>query len=299
MFDLEGLIDWDGKVGDVIFDTNGEASPVLFGVKEVINGFDIFWLGVFGGKTITSADDSVDVAAFLGKSGKDIEVERLTFGAVFFGSIKNSDLLDGSWDGFNKKLGVEWAVEMDFDKTDLLAFGIQSVDDFASGFGNGTHSDDDTLGVWIAIVAEWVIFTAGKTAGFGEVFLNNWGDFVEVLVLGFTGLEVDIVVLSATAGDWVGVWVKSAGSELFDFVHADKFLPFLFVDEFDVLDFVGSTETIEEVHDWSLGLDSDEVGDWGKIGDLLDGTRADHGHASLTAGIDVSVVAEDRKGAGS
>ena len=299
MFDLEGLVDWDGKMGDIVFDTDGETGPVLLSVKEVIDGLDVFWLGVFGRKTITATDDGVDVAAFLGKGSKDIEVERLAFGTVFFGSVKDGDLLNGGWDGLNKKFGIEWAVEMDFDKTDLLAFGIQSVDNFASGFGNGTHSDDDALGLWIAIVAEWVIFTSGKTACFSEIFLNDWGDFVEVLVLGFTGLEVDIVVLSATAGNWVGVWVKSAGSELFDFVHADKFLPFLFVDEFDVLDFVGSTETIEEVHDWGLGLDSDEVGDWGKIGNLLDRARADHGHASLTAGIDVSVVTEDRKGAGS
>ena len=101
MFDLEGLIDWDGKVGDVIFDTDGEAGPVLFGVKEVIDGFDIFWLGVFGRKTITSADDFIDVAAFLGKGSEDIKVERLAFGAVFRGSIKDGDLLDGIWDGFD------------------------------------------------------------------------------------------------------------------------------------------------------------------------------------------------------
>ena len=192
MFDLEGLIDWDGKMGDIVFDANGEAGPVLFGVKEVIDGLDVFWLGVFGRKTITATDNGVDMTAFLSKSGNDIEVERLTFGTIFFGSIKDSDLLDGSWDGFDKKLGVEWAVEMDFDKTDFLAFGIQSVDDFASGFGNGTHSDDDALGVWIAIVAEWVIFTAGETACFSEILLNDWGDFIEVLVLGFTSLEVDI-----------------------------------------------------------------------------------------------------------
>ena len=188
---------------------------------------------------------------------------------------------------------------MDFDKTDLLAFGIQSVDDFASGLGNGTHGDDDALSVWIAIVAEWVILTSGETARFSEILLNDWGDFVEVLVLSLTGLEVDIVILSATAGDWVGVWVKSAGSELLDLVHAKELLPLLFVDELDVLDFVGGTETIEEVHDWGLGLNGNKVGDWGKIGDLLDGTRADHGHASLSAGIDVIVVTEDGKGAGS
>ena len=299
MFDFEGLIDWDGKMGDIVFDANSEASPVLFSVKEVIDGLDVFWLGVFGRKTITTTDNGVDMTAFLSKSGNDIKVKRLTFGAVFFGSIENGNLFDGSWDGFNKKLGVEWAVEMDFDKTDFLAFGIQSVDDFASGFGNGTHSDDDALGFWIAIVAEWVIFTAGETACFSEILLNDWGAFIEVLVLGFTSLEVDIVVLSATAGDWVGVWVKSAGSELLDFVHAEELLPLLFVDKFDVLDFVGGTETIEEVHDRGLGLNGDEVGDWGKIGDLLDGTGADHGHAGLAAGIDVSVVAEDRKGAGS
>ena len=101
MFDLEGLIDWDGEVRDVVFDTDGETGPVLFGIEEVIDGLDVFWLGVFGGKTITATDDGVDMTAFLRKSSEDIEVERLAFRTVFFGSIKNSNLLDGSWDGFD------------------------------------------------------------------------------------------------------------------------------------------------------------------------------------------------------
>ena len=101
MFDLEGLIDWDGEVGDVVFDADGEAGPVLLGIEEVIDGLDVFWLGVFGGKTITATDDGVDMTAFLGKSSEDIEVERLAFGTVFFGSIEDGDLLDGSWDGFD------------------------------------------------------------------------------------------------------------------------------------------------------------------------------------------------------
>jgi hypothetical protein len=101
VFDLEGLIDWDGEVGNIVFDTDGEAGPVLLSVKEVIDGLDVFWLGVFGGKTITATDDGVDMTAFLGKGSEDIEVERLAFGAVFLGSIKDGNLLDGGWDGFD------------------------------------------------------------------------------------------------------------------------------------------------------------------------------------------------------
>jgi len=68
-------------------------------------------------------------------------------------------------------------------------------------------------------------------------------------VLGFASLEVDIVVLGTAASDRVSVWVKGAGSESLDLIHRKKFLPFRGIHEFDVLNLVRGTETIEVVHD--------------------------------------------------
>ena len=46
---MEGVVDWDGEMGDVIVDTNGEAIPDLLRIEEVIDGFDVLWLGILGG----------------------------------------------------------------------------------------------------------------------------------------------------------------------------------------------------------------------------------------------------------
>ena len=50
---------------------------------------------------------------------------------------------------------------MDFDKTDFGAVLIHLIDDFLSGFVNGTHGDDDLFGILGTIVDEWSIGTAG------------------------------------------------------------------------------------------------------------------------------------------
>ena len=76
-------------------------------------------------------------------------------------------------------------------------------------------------------------------------------------VLSFTALEVDVIVLSATTGDGVSVWVEGASAEFLDLIHWKELLPFFLINELDVLDFVGSTEAIEEVKDWGLGVNRD------------------------------------------
>ena len=117
-------------------------------------------------------------------------------------------------------------------------------------------------------------------------------------VLGFAGLEVDIVVLRPAASDRVGMGVEGPGAEFLDLIHREEFLPLFLIDEFDVLDFVRGPEAIEVMEDRDARIDRGEMGDRGEVGDLLDRGGADHGDARLPDGVDVLVIAEDRKGPG-
>jgi len=285
-------------MGHVILDADGEAIPVLRGVEEVVDRLDVLGLGVLGGKAITSAEDLDVSPAFGGEGDEDVLIERLALGTEFFGAVEDGDLLDGGRDDLHEALGGERTIEVDFDQADLLAALIEFFDDFAGGLGDRAHGDDDLGRVGGADVDEGGVFTAGEPGGFGEILFGGGVDVVDFDVLRFAALEIDVVVLGTAAGHGVGVRVESAGTELFDFVHREELLPFVLIDEFDVLDLVGGTETVEEMADGDGGLDRDEVGDRGKVGDLLDRVGADHRDAGLTDGIDVLMVAEDGKGAG-
>ena len=183
-------------------------------------------------------------------------------------------------------------------QADLLAALVELIHHFHRGLGDRAHGDDDLGGLGVAVVDERGIGPAGEAGGFLEVLLDDFDDVVEVGVLGLAGLEVDIVVLGPTAGDGVGVRVEGTGAEFLDLVHREQLLPLLLIDELDVLDLVGGAEPIEEMEDRHAGLEGDQVGDRGKIGDLLNRAGADHGDAGLPDGVDVLVVAEDGQSAG-
>ena len=296
--DDEILIDRDGKVGHVVFDADGEAVPILFGVEEVVNRLDVLGLGVLRGKPIAPAEDDLDLASARREGGDDVEVKRLAHRPGFLRPIEDGDLLDGRRDGFAKQFGRERAVEVDFDQADLLAPLIELIDDFHGGLGDRAHGDDDLGGFLVAIIDKRRVVAAGQTAGLGEILLRDLDDVLEVAVLGFAGLEVDVVVFGPAAGDGVGVRVKGPGAEFLDLVHREELLPFLLVDELDVLDFVRGSEPVEVMEDGDARLNGGQMGDRGEVGDFLDRGGANHRDAALADGIDVLVVAEDRKGAG-
>ena len=184
---------------------------------------------------------------------------------------------------------------MDGHEAVLAALGGEVVDGFAYGFGDGTHGDYDVLGVGGAVVLEGTVAAAGELADFAHVAGYYVGDGFVDLVAGFDGLEVDVAVLGGAAGDG-GVGVEGALAEVLEGLLADHAAQGVFIEGLDLLDFVGSAETVEEVEERHAGLDGGQVGDGRKVLGLLDAAGGEHGKAGLAAGHDVLVVAEDGEG---
>ena len=294
----EGFIHGDGEMGHIVLDANRESIPVLFRIEEVINGFDVLRLGVFGRKAITSADDLDVGTSFRGQSGQNVEIKRFAFCAEFFRAVEDGDFLNGSRNSFGKEFAGERAVEVDTDQTNVFATAVEFVHDFGRSFGDRAHRDDDAVRVLVAIIDKRSIVTSGETARFFEVLNRGIEDVFDFAVLAFDSLEIDIVIFRTAAGNRVGVGVQSTGTESFDFVHRKKLFPFFFVHEFHVLDFVRGTEAIEEMANRTRGFDRNQVSHRGEVSDFLDRVRADHRDAGLTDRIDILVVAENRKGTG-
>ena len=87
--------------------------------------------------------------------------------------------------------------------------------------------------------------------------------------------------------------VQRLGTELGHGVHVAHFLQIFVVPLFDLLDLMGGTETVEEVHEGNAALDGGQVRHGGQVHDFLRVGLGQHGEAGLTGGVDVAVVAED------
>ena len=87
--------------------------------------------------------------------------------------------------------------------------------------------------------------------------------------------------------------VQSVAAEGCDGVPVDELCEHVVVPDFDLLDLVRSTETVEEMHEGDTALDGGKVSDSAEVHALLNGVGAKHGKTGLAAGHDVGVVAED------
>ena len=136
---------------------------------------------------------------------------------------------------------------MNFNQADLFAGFVEGIHHFHSGLVDRTHGDDDPFSVRITIVNEGSIFPAGKAGGLIEIFLSDFNDVRIMLVLSFAALEIDVVILGSATGNGVRMGIQSTGAEFFDLVPRHEFLPFFGIDEFNILNFMGSAEAVEEM----------------------------------------------------
>ena len=282
---------FERETGHVVYDAQREA--VLRSVlgELVVYGENACGRRILGTETVTAADN-VNLATLSGESGNDVEEQRFTQRAGFLGSVKNGNLLCGSGDGFGKLLCAEGSVQTNLDKTDLFTLGGQIVDDFLGNVADGAHSDDNTICVGSAVVVEQLVVGAELGVDFVHVLLDDLGHSVVVLVASLTMLEEDVAVFVGTAHDRA-LGVERTLAERFDSVHVAHFLEVGVVPGFNLLDFVGGTETVEEVDERHSAFDSGEVGNSAQVHNFLGICFGEHCKTGLTASVDVGVVTED------
>ena len=184
-----------------------------------------------------------------------------------------------------------------FGRTALAAAAGEVVDGLLDGLGDGAHGDDDVLGGGVAVVLEGTVAAAGELGDLAHVAGHDVRDGVVVLVASLHALEVDVAVLGGAAGDR-GVRVQRALAEAGEGLLGDHFAEGVLVEGLDLLDLMGSAETVEEVEERNGGLDRGEVRDGGDVLGFLDGAGGDHREAGLAGRHHVLVVAEDGEGVG-
>jgi len=92
--------------------------------------------------------------------------------------------------------------------------------------------------------------------------------------------------------------VERSLAERLDSVHVAHFFEVLVIPDFDLLDLVGSAETVEEVEERNSAFNSSKVSHRREVHDLLRVRLCEHCEAGLAAGVNVRVVAENVQSVG-
>ena len=281
-----------GQVSDIVHDANGELVLGSVLCQLLVDGEDGSGMGILGTQAVTAANDGHIVAAGLGQSHDNILVQRLTLGAGLLGAVQNCNLLSGGRNGSQQLLCAEGTEQANLHQTDLLAMSVQVVDDFLSHVVDGAHGNNHAVSIGCAVVVEQLIVGAQLLIDLAHVLLNDGRQCLIVLVAGFTMLEENVVVL-VRAAHCGTLGVQGVLAERLHSIHVHHFLQVFVVPDCNLLDFVGGTEAIEEVDEGNAALNGSQVSNSAQIHDFLHVGFAQHGEASLTAGVHVGVVTED------
>ena len=290
---------------DLFGDLQREMRHVVFDTdREVILRFALLEVLIYGvdhGRSEFLAAETVSSAVYLDVSPAafdqrvdEVLIKRFTERAGLFRSVKHRNAFAGRGNRGNKAIHGERTVQTDFQQTVFLAARVQVIDRLFADIRAAAHDDDHVLSVGSADIIEQMIGTSGQFADFVHVFLYDFRNCVIVLVRGFSSLEVDIRVLSGTALMRM-LRVQSSGTERLDRVTVEQFVHVLVIDRFDLLDFMGSTESVEEMKERYRSFDRGKMRDERKIHNFLYGRGSEHRKSGLTACHHVTVIAEDRK----
>ncbi len=285
------LADGQRQVGHVVVDADGEVVLGLSGGQVLEDGEHLGGRGVLGRKTVAAADDH-GLKLLAVEHRLDVEVQRLTLGAGLLGAVEDADALDRSGHDVEEILLGERTVEVDGDKTDLLALLEEEVDGLLEGLGDGTHGDDDVLGIGSTVVGERLVLASGNLRNLFHGVADHVGHGVVELVGRLAGLEIDVGILGRTARDGM-LGIEGAAAELLERVAVEHGGEGGLVDELDFLNLMRSAEPVEEMEERHTRLERHDMGDTGEVHDLLHRRGGEHGETGLPGGHDVLVVAED------
>jgi len=103
--------------------------------------------------------------------------------------------------------------------------------------------------------------------------------FGPVILFGQGGTAVEVIRDKALVGRERKVFIQRATAMFHHFGHIDHALDLIICQDIDLLDFMGSTETVEKVKEGYTTAQGCRLCDQGKVHDFLDIVRAEHGPA--------------------
>ena len=117
-----------------------------------------------------------------------------------------------------------------------------------------------------------MILSAGDGCNLVHEILNDCGKRGILIIGGFTALEVNIGVLSSDFS--IGFFrTQRAVTEFFDIFHVEQIFHVGIVKGFNLLDFMRSTEAVENAEERNFALKRGQMGNNRQVMRFLDGCR--------------------------
>ena len=125
---------------------------------------------------------------------------------------------------------------------------VEVFDGFVRGFCAGAHHDDDALGIGSANVIEQVILASDELGELVHRCLHFGRSDVVVGIGALANLEEDVGILRRAAQHRM-IGRERALAVLDDAIHVDHGAHVVFVEHFDLVDFVRGAESVEEMQE--------------------------------------------------
>ena len=188
--------------------------------------------------------------------------------------------------------GREWTVQVYWNQTYLFAVGIHHVYYLTDRFSYRTHRNNHAVGIFSSVIVEQIIFSACDYSQFIQVFFYYFRNSIVKRIWSLASLEVDIRILSSTSG-YRSFRIQSSLTEIGQSLLVNQRNNVFLCQSFNFLNFVWSSETIEEVHKRNTGLQSSQVSHSRHIHYLLHRSGTEHGKTSLTSCHNILMIAKD------
>ena len=188
--------------------------------------------------------------------------------------------------------GREWTVQVYRNQTNLFAISIHHIYYLTDCFCNRSHRDNHAVGIFSSVIVKQIIFSTCDYSQFIQVFFYYFRNSIVERIRSLTSLEVDIRVLSSTSCHG-SFRIQSSLTEIGQSLLVNQRNNVFLCQSFNFLNFVRSSETIEEVHKRNTGFQSSQVSHSRHIHYLLHRSGTEHGKTSLTSCHNILMIAEN------
>ncbi len=189
-------------------------------------------------------------------------------------------------------LRTERTVETDLQKTGLAALLVDVLSCPFHGVSTATHDNNNVSRFRIADIVKEVVLATGDLCNLVHVLLHHLGDSVVVGVDGLAALEVYVFVLRCNLEHW---FLRSlcafAEATYVLFIHQRSDL--VVGNLLDLLQFVGSSETIKETQEGNLCFKGCKVSNQRHVHGFLYTGCTSHCVSGIAAGHYIGVIAKN------
>ena len=225
-------------------------------------------------------------------------VQRFAVSARFFRAVQYGNLLNRIGNSCQEVFFRPRTEHVNVDTADFFALFNEQFNRFFNGLCAGTHSDENEFSIGSTGVVEEMVFTTGDFADFLHVAFRNFRNAVVEFVQGFTMLHKDFSRF-AEGNSFRIIRVHAAFTEFTNGIHIEKRTEFFIRNNFDFLDFVRRTETIEEVNDRDTTGNSRCMDDSSQVHDFLNAGFTHHADTSTAHSHGIVVTGKNRIPVGS